>query len=118
MSKLKAYICGPITDMPGLNLDEFRAVESILTEMGYNTIVPHDLFEGIDTKDFTHDDYMDECLKAIRTQNVDYLIVLDGWQNSKGSKMEIELADELGIPVRFARNDLAAYANSRALADL
>lgn len=110
MTKLKAYICGPITDLPNLNIEEFRAVESILHEMGYEVTVPHDLFEGIDTSAFTHQDYMDVCLKELREGNYDYVIVLEGWKDSKGSRMEIELADQLGILVKMAVNELADYA--------
>lgn len=118
MNKLKAYICGPITGLPNLNIEEFRAVETLLTELGYQAIVPHDLFEGIDTSEFKHEDYMKVCKHEIRTGNYDYIIVLQGWKDSEGSRQEIELADELGLTVKMAANELAAYALRHAQPDL
>ena len=118
MSKIKAYICGPITDLPNLNIEEFRAVETLLIEMGYQATVPHDLFEGIDTSQFKHSDYMDVCLKELREGNYDYVIVLQGWKDSVGAKMEIAEADKLGITVKMAANELAQYALKHAPPDL
>lgn len=108
--KIKAYICGPITGFPGLNIDEFRAVEKLLTEMGYSCTVPHDLFEGIDTAEYLHSDYMQKCLDEIKSGNYDYMIVLNGWQHSEGARMEIKCADNMGITVKMAVNELADYA--------
>jgi len=118
MSKIKAYICGPIADLPNLNIEEFRAVETLLTEMGYQATVPHDLFEGIDTPEYIHSDYMKVCLKELREGNYDYVIVLQGWRDSVGAREEIALADELGITVKMAANELAAYALKHAPKDL
>ena len=118
MSKIKAYICGPITDLPNLNIEEFRAVETLLTQMGYQATVPHDLFEGIDASEYTHADYMKVCLDELRHGNYDYVIVLNGWKDSKGSVMEVECADNLGITVKMAINELADYALRYAPPDL
>lgn len=105
--KIKVYLAGPITDLPELNLPEFRMVEGLLCEKGYEVTVPHDLFEGIDTSQFTHKDYMDVCLPKIRQHDV--VMFLDGWEKSKGSLQEMEEAIERNVMVKFAKNELYEY---------
>jgi len=112
-NKIKIYIAGPITDLPENNIDEFRIVETILKKKGYDTIVPHDLFSGIDTQHFTHMDYMNICLPAAK--NCNCLCFLEGWKESKGSIMEMELAIENKLKVVFAKNFLPEYLAERQL---
>lgn len=107
MSKIKVYLAGPITDLAELNLPEFRFVEDLLKQKGYSVTVPHDLFEGIDTSNFTHADYMAVCLPQIKEHDV--VMFLDGWKESKGSVMEMEEAIEKCKLVKFAKNELYEY---------
>ena len=39
----------------------------------------------------------------------DYVLVVPGWENSKGTKAEIARAEELGIPVFYKLSDLIDY---------
>lgn len=110
-NKIKIYIAGPITDLPENNIDEFRIVETILKKKGYDTIVPHDLFCGIDTQHFSHTDYMNICLPAAK--NCNCLCFLEGWRESKGAIMEMELAIENNLKVVFAKNFLPEYLAER-----
>jgi hypothetical protein len=110
-NKIKIYIAGPITDLPENNIDEFRIVETILKKKGYDTIVPHDLFYGIDTQHFSHHDYMNICLPAAK--NCSCLCFLEGWKESKGAIMEMEIAIENNLKVVFAKNFLPDYLAER-----
>jgi hypothetical protein len=114
MSKIKVYIAGPITGLPNNNIEEFRIVEQLLKAKGYETIVPHDLFDGIDTSNFTHQNYMDICIPAAKTANC--LCFLENWQQSKGSLMEMQVALENKIKTTLAKNMFADYlANTNKL---
>jgi hypothetical protein len=108
-NKLTVYIAGPIRGMANLNLDEFRFVEKLLQDKGYNAIVPHDLFEGIDTSNYTQEDYMKVCIPTIK--NCDCACFLDGWKNSPGSKDEMEAAIESAVKIVFAKNEFPEYAH-------
>jgi hypothetical protein len=108
-NKLTVYVAGPIRGMANLNLDEFRFVEKLLHDKGYNVIVPHDLFDGIDTSGYTQADYMAVCIPAVR--NADCVCFLDGWKDSPGSKDEMEAAIEASVKVVFAKNEFSEYAH-------
>lgn len=112
MSKITVYIAGPITGLPNNNIEEFRIVEKLLQEKGYETIVPHDLFDAIDTSNFTHQDYMDICIPAAKTANC--LCFLENWQQSKGSLMEMQVAIENNLKTTFAKNMFADYLAEKA----
>lgn len=112
-NKLTVYIAGPIRGMANLNLDEFRFVEKLLQNKGYNTIVPHDLFEGIDTSNYTQEDYMAVCIPTIK--KADCACFLDGWKDSPGSKDEMEAAIESAVKVTFAKNEFPEYAHRDAV---
>lgn len=107
--KLSVYIAGPIRGMDKLNIDEFRFVEKLLKDKGYIVIVPHDLFEGIDTADYTQADYMKVCLQVVR--KADCVCFLDGWKDSPGSRDEMEAAIESAVKVVFAKNLFFEYAH-------
>jgi hypothetical protein len=111
MSKIKIYIAGPITDLPNNNIEEFQIVASLLQQKGYDTVVPHNLFENIDTQNFTHQDYMNVCLPVAKS--CDCLCFLEGWKDSKGSIMEMEIAIENNLKIVFAKNYLADYISKR-----
>lgn len=94
---MKIYLAGPITDIPNLNLDEFRKYEKLLKEKGFQVVVPHDLFKDMDTTDFHWEDYMKICLPAMMA--CERVITLNDWHKSKGTKLEVYNARELNIPV-------------------
>lgn len=110
---LTAYLCGPITDLPNLNLGGFLTARKEVELKGYRTIMPHDLFSGIDTSKYLHKDYMKKCFYALIT--TDILVLLPGWQNSKGAKQEIVLAEMLHIPIIkiYNLNELKSFSKKR-----
>lgn len=94
-NKPKVYISGPIT---GRGLTEckvdFNSTELWLTGLGYDAINPmsYDTIE-----DGTWEDYMKRDLKLL--MDCDYIYMLNGWEKSKGARMEIYIATELGIKI-------------------
>ena len=91
MKKIKVYIAGPISGMPDLNKPEFADMADKLRKAGFDAVNPHETCEGIEG--------WVECMKADIKQlmDCDYIILLDGWNNSRGCRIEIALCRELGI---------------------
>lgn len=94
---LKIYISGPITGIPSNNIHAFREAEEKIRSMGMNPIVPHDFFEGVDTQDFVWEDYMKKCIKEL--MNCDAVVTIEGWNDSRGAQIEVDLARKLGFEV-------------------
>ena len=89
---MRVYISGAITDQPDLNKPEFRRVEKLLRAMGHSPTNPHNLKHG---KDATWRDYMTTDLKALL--KCDAFVMLEGWDGSRGARIEKRLADDLGL---------------------
>lgn len=87
------YISGPIsTDHPGLNRDLFEKAETDLWSNGWNVINPFKLGE-IENGQW----------KQYLARNLPYLLAADaialipGWEKSQRSRLEVHIANELGI---------------------
>lgn len=96
MSK-KIYISGPITGRIRNNVDAFRDAEFKLRQMGLNPLIPHDLFDHIDTRDYDWEHYMRGCIKAM--MDCELVVMLPDWAESKGAVVERKLAEDVKIPV-------------------
>lgn len=88
------YISGPMTGYPDLNFPAFNRAANALRAVGFPVINPADF--GV-----TPNETWAECLKRdihvlVSCQQV---VTLDGWQQSKGARLECHVANELGIPV-------------------
>ena len=94
-SKL-VYIAGPMSIFPeNFNFPAFHFAEDDLLLEGYRVINPAKHDGG--SIDKSWDYYMRIDIKAL--MDVDAVFVLDRWEESKGAKLEIFIANSLGIPV-------------------
>lgn len=97
-NKEVAFISGPMTGLPNYNYDEFFRVEELLKELGYRVINP----ARIGVQDgWEWRDYMKAGLVQLLQEEVDFVVALDGYENSKGAKLEMHIAKELGVPIRL-----------------
>jgi hypothetical protein len=86
----KVYISGPMTGIPDLNFPAFEAAAKTLREMGHEPVSPSDLPQSAP--------YPDMLKNAIRVMlNCDQILMLEGWQKSKGAKVELYVAEAVGI---------------------
>jgi len=92
-----AYICGPITGVQDDNITAFKVASKTVERLGYNSIIPHDIFNKIDTTSYTHSDYMRKCIRLM--MSCDIVFTLTDWYESKGATIEVDLARKLDIPV-------------------
>lgn len=88
------YIAGPMTGLPQHNYPEFFRMEKILKDMGYDKVLnPATIAEGDTTKPYSF--YIRESLRMV--SKADFVVFLNGWENSKGAKLEKHCADSMGI---------------------
>ena len=111
---MKLYLAGPMRNYPLLNSREFDRVATILEEEGYTVVNPKNLDreEGLN---FTTEETIQATIIHLSNGAIDtehylardfqYLAtcegvaLLDGWEDSVGTRREIAEADRLGIPV-------------------
>lgn len=116
----RLYLIGPVTGKPNDNRETFRAVRAILRKDGYECDCPHHFIEQ-----------GTEWGKAMRTSVrqmlandgqstiplYDGIAMLDGWERSRGAKIEHDIAEALGMPCRPWREWLSPAAPAAAMAD-
>lgn len=106
--KIKLYLCGPVTGIANNNLPQFRFYQEKFTALGYEVIVPHDLDASIDNdlkayltelewKEYVWRQYMKVCIPEVVSAHL--LVTLPSWSESRGSKIEVNTARGLLIPV-------------------
>lgn len=108
----RLYVIGPITGIENDNIDEFERVRDALAD-GLSRVgitIPHDVVRG----DFSWQRCMmrsihnltrlraeyDKRNKAQYVPFYDGIAMLDGWENSKGARIEHDLAEALSIPCK------------------
>lgn len=88
----RIYVAGPMTGLPLSNYPAFHAEAARLRSLGYEVENPAD-----GAKQETWNDYMRQALRMMLT--CDAMVLLDGWQDSTGATIEVELAQRVGIQV-------------------
>lgn len=94
----KIYISGPMTGHPEWGYPAFHAAEERLRGAGWEQVVnPATNFEG--RTDLPRSVYMAKDVGQLLDCHA--VFMLPGWQNSKGARLELALALELGMEVVF-----------------
>lgn len=98
----KAYISGPMTDLPGLNFPAFNEAARQLRASGWEVINPVDI-----NPDPTADwlDYIAADLLAMKGCTA--ICMLPGWEASYGARIERLAAEKLKLEI-FDVSDLIA----------
>ena len=96
MKQKTIYISGPITGLPGaFSAAQFARAERDLRDLGYRKIInPRFMFEGTG---LSYDVIMRHCLDLVCASDV--VLLLPGWQNSRGAQMELGAAYARGLPI-------------------
>jgi len=90
----RVYIAGPMTGLPGYNYPAFNAAAKRLRELGFEVENPA---ENPDPACGTWLGYMRMAIRQLAL--CDSLVLLPGWQDSRGARIEQQLAAELGLLV-------------------
>jgi hypothetical protein len=98
----RVYVAGPMTGLPAFNFPAFHAAAAQLRAIGYEVENPA---ENPQPACGTWLGYMRMAIAQVAT--VDAVILLPGWENSKGARVERDLAIGLGLDVMTLRESLA-----------
>lgn len=100
----RPYIAGPVTGVPEGNLPAFTHAEKTLRDAGFDPLNPRN--NGAEGE-ATWLDYMRMSLRQIA--DCDGIVILPGWERSRGAAIEVELAQALGLPVLRLNEWIEAY---------
>lgn len=104
---MKLYVAGPMSGLPDWNYPAFAEAAKALRVAGYMVENPGEGYEGTEgTVDgWTWEDYLRRALRQMLT--CEAVALLDGWESSKGARLEVATAEALSMPVRSVEEWLA-----------
>lgn len=131
------YVAGPMTGIPAFNFPEFDRISGVLRDAGFNIISPAELDspearekalaspDGAGNKEADSDwrDYLRRDVNIVMDENCIGVICIDGWERSKGARLETYVAEAFGKPIgRFidwgTHFDVIQIDRTAALEDL
>lgn len=91
---MKLYISGPMTGLPNFNFPAFNAAAAVVRSMGHEAVNPVDINPDSNTP-------WEVCLRAdIKALcDCDGIVLIHGWEHSKGAHLELQVAHRLGLKV-------------------
>jgi hypothetical protein len=100
MSKL--YLSGPMDGIENYNHELFNKVAKEFRDANFAVCTPSEFFDGDVTRE--RKEYMREAVKYLL--EADTIVLLPGWEDSKGARLEAAIATELDlIIVEYVEND-------------
>ena len=104
---MKIYISGPISNDPYHRV-AFDKAETYLNYLGYDTVNPLDIpegnFEGPDKDIKLWNYFMRKSIELL--VNCDQIYMLEKWEDSRGAKIEHQLATDLSMPRMYEEEDI------------
>lgn len=92
----RVYIAGPMTGLPELNFPAFHAAAYAYRQRGCHVENPAEINPDPGA---AWADCMRQDIPRLLT--CDSLVVLPGHENSRGAKLEISIAEALGMPISY-----------------
>ena len=94
MTTTSYYLSGPMTGLPEYNYPYFNTVAAALRLWGYTIVNPAELNDS--TVPF------EQCLRTDIKALCDCtgIILLSGWERSKGAHLELHIAHRLGLSIQ------------------
>lgn len=94
MGTRNLYLSGPMTGIPEYNYPYFNRVAAVIRKKYQDKVFnPAEAFEG--NTDLPRDTYLRHDIEALL--NVDAIVMLPGWDESKGALLELLIAKELNL---------------------
>lgn len=91
---MKVYLSGPMSGLAEFNFPAFHAAAAELRSRGLDVVSPAEV--NPDTS-MTWEQCLRADIKALC--DCDALALLDGWENSKGAHLELQVAHRLGLKI-------------------
>lgn len=123
---MNIYVIGPVTGMPDENIAEFERVKTELWKIGASVDIPHEYInERVGWEDamlvsvhlLTQFHPMLHHEPPTYEPHYDGIAMLDGWEQSRGARIEHDLAEALGIECRPWREWLNPAEDGASIAD-
>lgn len=112
MSKGYLYLAGKMRGLPGLGFANFDQAQKVLEAAGYQICSPAELDRDVGYEPHRDGDPSPEFTSNALRRDVralshcDAIVMLPGWETSDGAKMEMHVAQTIGMPV-YEMHDLA-----------
>ena len=102
------FLAGPMSGYPDYNYPAFAAAAADLRGQGFDVLNPAENFDGDVNREYA------EYLRAsfMQVLQADAVVMLPGWEKSKGASLEVAVAKLIGLP----RAELAAMQTSASWA--
>ncbi len=100
MRPSRYYLSGPMTGIDAFNFPAFNEAAKELRLQGHFVFNPAETDGGDTSKPRAY--YMRKDIEMV--SNADGIVMLKGWSKSKGAKLELDIAKELGLEVRFYKD--------------
>lgn len=98
---MRIYISGPMTGIPDYNFPAFEAAVVDLRARGHEVVSPHEIEPlpclGSGDAELIWRQYMREDI--ILLARCDKIMRLPGYENSRGAKLELVIAEALGMEI-------------------
>lgn len=92
----RVYLSGPMSGLPELNFPQFNAVAAALRAKGIEVVNPAEInaeHAG------SWEAFMRADIKALC--DCDTIVLLPGWERSKGAHLELHIAHRVGMEVTY-----------------
>lgn len=98
----RVYVCGPMTGYPSLNFPAFNREAKRMRALGYEVINPAEICPDPMMR-------WEDCMRADIPVLItcDAVVLLPGWERSRGATLERHIAEALGMRISLAADFLA-----------
>ena len=100
--KKTIYVSGGMSNLPEYNYPAFHSVAADLKRLGWRVVNPAEFFNGDTTLD--KEVYMRRDIAELL--EVDAIYMMKGWENSRGARLEHDIASQIGIKIFYQGLDL------------
>lgn len=110
--RLLVYISGPYTASTPegvvANVERARQAACELMRLGYAVICPHTMTAGWEREGIPYEQFIAADLEIVR--RCDAVLLLPGWEGSRGARAEFEMAAKAGVPTFLFLEDVIAHS--------
>ncbi|SMC02015.1 protein of unknown function [Sulfobacillus thermosulfidooxidans DSM 9293] len=92
---MRIYLSGPMSGLPDFNYPAFHTTAALLRHVGYCVMNPAET--GV-RPDWAYADYLRHDLQILLAQ-AEGVATLPGWRTSRGARLEVTVAEMLGLPI-------------------
>ena len=108
MNKFKIFLSGPMTGYENFNFDKFNFIENVLKNCEVDVVNPVHICKKYKKESVLNDKAIFDKMVAEQQEvekTCNAILLLNGWQHSKGVKLELKTAVDLNFEF-FTESDI------------